>query len=291
MRPLILLPLLALAGCGSGASSARAERPKLPITVFAAASLARPLQALADSFALQSRVAARSELGGSMEQSRKLTELGRTPDVLILVDDEVMAALVPAHLDWYVRFATNRLVVAYGPKSRHRDSITTDNWWRMLQRRDVRVGRADPDVAPAGKHAVTLIERAEAYYRQPGLSRRLLAQAAQENIRPNATELAALLETGEVDYILDYESVARQYGFEFVALPPDLAETVLYCISVPRLAANFQSGVAFVSFVLSETGRRILRASTVTLLDVPVAVGSVVPPEITHRARSVALVH
>ena len=108
-------------------------------------------------------------------------------------------------------------------------------------------------------------------------------------VRPNATELAALLETGEVDYILDYESVARQYGFNYVTLPEDLAVAVLYGISVPRQAAHFAEGVQFVALVLSDEGRRILRDASVNMLPVPVAIGSAIPPEISDRVRTVAV--
>ena len=266
----------------------RPEPPKAPITVFAAASLARPLKTLADSFHSRSRIVIHSELGGSMEHVRKITELGRTPDVLMLVDDDVIAALMPAHLDWYVRFATNRVVVAYTNKSKHADSITSGNWWQILGRSGVTIGRADPAIAPAGKHALSVLRRAEAYYKTSGLTTRLLARAALKYVRPNATELAALLETGEVDYILDYESVAQQYGFTFVPLPHDLSPTVTYGMSVPRLANNFRGGVEFAAFVVSDEGKRILRAANVDVLNVPVAIGSGVPPEVSAIVRIVS---
>jgi molybdate/tungstate transport system substrate-binding protein len=276
--------LLFLAAC----SDQRPEPPTPPITLFAAASLARPLKVLEDSFRLRRKTLVRSELGGSMEHARKITELGRIPDVLMLVDDEVMAALMPTHLDWYVRFATNRVVVAYTAKSKHADSISSENWWRILASRDVTVGRADPSLAPAGKYAQLVMRRAEAYYGQRGLGDRLLARASLKYVRPNATELAALLETGEVDYILDYESVALQYNFQFVTLPEDLAVAILYGISVPRQAGNFKGGVEFVAYVLSEEGKRILRDAKITVLGVPVAVGSGVPPEVSELVRTAA---
>lgn len=286
VRPAILSIGLFLLAC----AQPRADAPKAPVTVFAAASLARPLKQLTDSFQRRTQIVARAELGGSMEQSRKITELGRVPDVLMLVDDETIAALMPAHLDWYVRFATNRLVVAYGPRSRHSDSISGENWWRVLARSDVSVGRADPNIAPAGKRALLLLRRAESYYRRPGLSQQLLARASTKYMRPNATELAALLETGEVDYILDYESVARQYNFKFVSLPSDLAEAVLYGVSVPRRAENFRGGLALTAFLLSDAGKRILRGASVDVLGVPVAVGSAVPPEVSSVVRIVSTI-
>jgi len=276
--------LLLIAACGG---ERRAE-PRPPITVFAAASLARPLKVLADSFHQRANVAVLVELGGSLEQSRKLTDLGRVPDVLMLVDDEVVAALVPSYLDWYVRFATNHLVVAFSSKSRHGDSISAENWWRILSSADVTIGRADPGIAPAGRHALDLLRRAETYYNRAGVSDAVLARSGLRYLRPNATELAALLETGEVDYIIDYESVARQYGFKFVSLPEDLAPAILYGISVPRQSARARAAVEFVAFALSEQGKNILRESQITVLSVPVAIGTNVPPEIADVVRIVA---
>jgi molybdate/tungstate transport system substrate-binding protein len=281
---LTLLSLTLLIACGGP----RQDRTQPPITVFAAASLARPLKTLADSFQRHANVTVLSELGGSLEQSRKITELGRIPDVLLLVDDDVVAALVPTHLEWYVRFATNRLVVAFATQSRVADTITTDNWWRLLSRPDIRVGRADPGVAPVGRHTLDMLGRVDAYYSQRALADSLRARATLKYVRPNATELAALLETGEVDFIIDYESVARQYGFGFVTLPEDLAPAVLYGMSVPRQAAHGRAGIEFAAFVLSVAGQRILRDAQITVLSVPVAIGTNVPPEITALVRTSA---
>lgn len=279
MRSLLVTIALALCACAD-------TKPRPPITVFAAASLARPLRALTDSFQRASRVPTLVEVGGSLEHARKLTDLGRVPDVIMLVDDDVMASLMPAHLAWYVRFATNTLGIAYGLRSVHRDSISPENWWRILAKPGVRLGRADPNLAPAGRHALGLIRRVDGYYNRKGASDSLMARALQQYVRPNATELAALLETGEVDYIIDYESVALQYGFQFVALPPDLSPAILYGIGVPRQAVNAAAGVEFAAFLLSDVGQGVLRASRIRVLDTPVAMGSDVPSLITPLVRT-----
>jgi molybdate/tungstate transport system substrate-binding protein len=269
--------------CGSGQTETRE-----PVSVFAAASLARPLATLSSGFQRDERTVIRAELGGSLEQVRKLTDLARTPDVLMLVDDEVMAALMPAHLDWYVRFATTRIVVAYTDRSRHSDSITSENWWRTLSRDDVTIGRADSAIAPAGSRALAVLRRAGAYYQQGNLSEQLMGRAMLRFVRPNATELAALLEAGEVDYILEYESVARQYGFRYVALPNDLAVATLYGISVPRASTNAAAAAKFVAFVLSDEGKQIIRDANVDVLRVPVAMGTNLPAEVSDRVRTLA---
>jgi molybdate/tungstate transport system substrate-binding protein len=282
-RALLLIPFAAIA-CVDRADGP----PPDPITIFAAASLAKPLQALTAEFQRETGVPVLVELGGSIEQSRKLTDLGRTPDVLLLVDDDVVAALMPAHLDWYVRFATNRVVVAYTDKSAHADSISVENWFRVLVRGDVRVGRADATLAPAGRHAMALLQRAEGVYGLPYLSERIVERSPLKYVRPNAAELAVLLETGEVDYILEYESVARQYGFKFLALPTELSLPVLYGVSVPRQATHAASAVRFVASLLSDDGKKILRDAHVSMLRVPIALGTNIPTEITEVVRTLA---
>ncbi len=284
MRLLSVLLASSLVAC-SGTPDAE-ERP--PLTVFAAASRARPLEALRDSFQRAHDIPVLIEIGGSLELARKITELGRVPDVLMLVDDEVIAALVPTYLDWYVRFGTNRMVVAYNQESTGADSIAADNWWQMLSRNGMRVARADPKVAPVGRHAVTLLQRAEAFYSRADLADSILARSPDRLLRPNATELAALLETGEVDYILEYESVARQYGLKFVALPTELAPPILYGMSVPRQAPRAERAVGFVAYVLSAEGKRILRSWNVDVLPTPVAIGTNVPVEVTDVVRTIA---
>src|SRR2546423_5323315 len=151
---------------------AEPKKPQPPITVFAAASPAKPLQALTDSFTAHAGVPVRVELGGSMDLRRRVTDLGQTPDVLFLIDDRVMAPLLPSHVDWYARFATNHVVVAYTPRSHHADAISADTWWRILSRDDVSVGRADAAIAPAGRQALAILAGAESYHRTPRLTRR-----------------------------------------------------------------------------------------------------------------------
>lgn len=264
------------------------EPPAEPLTVYAAASLAKPLAPLAAAYREETRIGTRLELGGSLELSRRMTDLGHAPDVLLLADDDVIAALMPAHFNWYVRFATSTIVVAYTPRSKGADSITSENWWRVLSTPTVTIGRADSAIAPAGRHALRLIHKLSSYYASAGLGERLLERASARYMRSNAAELAALLEAGEVDYIFEYESVAKQYGFRYVRLPADLAPSVLYGATVPLASARRAEAVKYVAFLVGPAGRRLLRESDVEVLRLPVAIGTDVPPEIADVVRVMA---
>src|SRR5215212_2298493 len=132
--------LVRLAACGgAGGDRARGASGRGDggdaIVVYNAGSLARPLRAVLDSFARAERVRVEQENAGSLETARKLTELGKVPDVIALADEEVFPNyLVPEHVSWYARFARNRMVLAYTDRSKFAAEVTPENWWEVVQR-------------------------------------------------------------------------------------------------------------------------------------------------------------
>ena len=279
------------------------------VVVYVAASLARPMRAVADSFARRAGATVLLESGGSLEHARKVTELHRVPDVLALADHEVFPQLLmPAHVDTYVQFARNRMVVAHTARSRFANEMGAASWREVLQRPRVEVGRPDPDRAPAGYRALLVLRLAEAHYRDPGLAARVLARSPRRNMRGNAAELAGLLELGELDYIFEYESLARAHGFRYVTLPreidlgdPALAgryaqasvrvagrtprdsvtfigAPILYGLAIPRDAPHPAAARRFADFLLGD-GKSQLRAAHVDMLEAP----RVVPPATPAR--------
>jgi len=310
--------LLALAGaaCRDSRSVPRASSSGGDtVLVYLAASLTKPLQAALDSFAARNDIVVQRESGASLEHARKITELGRIPDVIALADVEVFPQLLmPAHVSWYAEFARNRMIIGYTDKSRHVTEIDSTNWSNILAKPDVQVGRPDPDLAPAGYRTLLMLQLAERYYRSPGLAARVLANAPKRNMRPNAAELAALLQTGELDYIFDYESVAAAYGFKALHLPaqidlgdPDRAAAyasarvrvkgkgsdsatfagapIVYALSVPRGAPHAAAAQRLARFLLSADGRQAMRAAHVDALDEAVFVGTDVPDVIRVANR------
>jgi len=270
--------------CGREPSSKTPLRAaKDTLVVYVAASLTRPIQPILDSFSARTGAVVQRESGGSLEHARKITELHRVPDLIVLADYEVFPQLlVPAHATWYAEFARNRMVVAYTPRSRHADEINPENWTRILRHGDLEVGRSDPNVAPAGYRTLLLFRRAERHYREPGLAAILLAAAPPRNMRANAADLAALLAAGELDYIYEYQSVAEANGFRFVALPADvdLGDRILYALSIPTHAPHPEVARRFLALLFAADSRRALRATHVDLLDHPVVIGAGAPPEL-----------
>jgi molybdate/tungstate transport system substrate-binding protein len=264
-----------------------------------------------DSFAVRDTAIIQEEHGASIELARRITALGRVPDIVALADLEVFPELLmPAATSWYAAFARNRMVVAYTDHSRFAAEINSSNWRTILQRPEVTVGRSDPAVAPVGYRALIVYALAERFYHEPGLSARLAEKTSAAHIRGNATELAALLKAGEIDYIVDYESLAKAQGFKYVTLPVaiDLSDPehatdyatgsvrisrlkdsvtrrgapILYGLTVPRDARHQDAANRFLAFMLSARGKAMLRRGAIDMLDQPVVFGVSAPAELSR---------
>lgn len=286
------------------------------LVIFIAASLAKPMQPVLDAFSAQTGIIVQRESGASLEHVRKITELHRIPDLLLLADADVFPRLLqPRFTTWVAEFARNRMVVAYTPKSKHASDINSSNWFDILRQKDVEVGRTDPDVAPVGYRTLLMLQLAERHYRKPALAKSLEDNAPKRNMRSNAAELAALLAAGELDYIYDYQSVAEANGFRFLQLPPEIdlgdpnraaayhgvsatvrgsspgttmsvrGEPILYGMSIPTAAPHAAAARRFVEFLLTSEVLRQLRAAHVDMLDRPIVVGNGAPPELARGAR------
>ena len=285
------------------------------LSVMNAASITRPVRALLDTFAARTGATYAQEPGASLEIARRVTDLHRTTDVLMLADPEVFPQmLMPAYARWYVVFARNRIVLAYTRKSRGAERITADNWRRVIVEPGVEVGRADPNTDPSGYRTLLAMQLAERYYREPGLAARLLAAAPERNVRPREADQVALLQTHELDYIWTYQNLAENDGLEFVKLPDavDLgnpADSALYAtastrvagkrlgdtitvrgapvlfgLSIPVHAEHRALAEKFIAFALSPDGRRIMRAQHLDALPAPYAVGQDVPAGVRAAA-------
>ena len=214
-----------------------------------------------------------------MEHVRKVTELHRIPDLLLLADDEVFPKhLAPNYTTWWADFARNRMVVAYTARSKDAKAIADSNWFRIVTRPGIEVGRADPTVAPVGYRTLSLFALAELRYQQPGLARRLVENAPEKNVRGNAAELAVLLAAGELDYIYEYESVARAQNFNFIVMPPEITgRPVIYALSIPLKAPHKAAAERLLEHLQTPAVKASLRASFVDMMTVPVVHGTGAP--------------
>ncbi|HTK54421.1 MAG TPA: extracellular solute-binding protein, partial [Gemmatimonadaceae bacterium] len=298
------LALCVFAACGSGTEKAPRTRATSSgsedrrIVVYNAGSLALPLRTVLDSFAAREHVTVEQENAGSLETARKLTELGKIPDIVAVADYEVIPLLlIPSQATWYAKFAHNRMVLAYEDRSRGAAEITTNNWWQVVTRPGVQVGRSDPSLDPNGYRTLIVWQLAERFYKQPGLAQKLLATAPPRNVRPKEADLVGLLQAGEFDYIWSYESIAQGVGARYVTLPTEIdlsasadsaayavasvrvagktprdsvtmrGQPIVYAFTVPTRAPHPAIAAKFAEYLASEDGKRVMRGAKLDVLD------------------------
>lgn len=301
--------LLACAGCGSGGQGLTGE-----LTVFNAGSLAYPVRELLAAFSnAHPGVTPRQESSGSLEAARKLTELGKIPDVLAVADYNVITKLlVPRYATWHVTFASNAMVLAYSDRSAGAGEITGENWWRILLRPGVRWASSDPALDPNGYRALMVMQLAERHYREPELGGRLAGALDPRFMRPSEAQLLGLVQAGELDYAWSYRSLALTAGLRWVDLPPEIdlsdaarapayaaaavrlpggrrgvadsvefrGEPIVYALTIPLGAPHPGTALAFARFVLSPAGRDILAKAGFRVLDRPLVTGSGEPEKL-----------
>jgi molybdate/tungstate transport system substrate-binding protein len=305
----VMIPL-ALLGPATATAQGALEGP---LVVFNAGSLAKPFNDLLQEFKRRHpEVAPAQENSGSLEAARKLTELGKIPDVIGVADYGVISKiLIPEHAGWYAAFARNAMVLIYTDESIGAGEINGQNWWQVLLRPEVRAGRAEPTLDPNGYRTLMAFQLAEKFYRQPGLAARLQRALGPRYIRPKEADLTALVQAGELDYAWSYRSIARTAGLRYVDLPreidlshPGLAEwysqarvklpgasragadsvefqgqPIVYALSIPRRAPNPQTAREFVRFIFSPQGKSILEKNGFLVLDQASLGGPERPPE------------
>jgi molybdate/tungstate transport system substrate-binding protein len=308
-------PALLVIGIFScGASSAVAQSPVAgQLIVFNAGSLAKPFSDLLRAFTKQHpQVIPAQENSGSLEAARKLTDLGKVPDVIGVADYGIIPKLlIPKHATWYATFARNAMVLAYTDQSTGAGEINGHNWWQVVLRPGIRAGHSDPALDPNGYRTLMVFQLAEKFYRQPGLEARLNRAFPPQYMRPKEADLTALVQAGELDYAWSYLSIARTAGLRYVRLPreidlsdPSLAqwyahasvrlpgatragkdsvefrgEPIVYALTIPTAAPHPGTAQAFLRFLFSTEGQGIIKANGFTLLEKPLLAGPGKPPE------------
>ena len=190
------------------------------VIIFHAGSLTVPLARIEKDFeSANPGIDILREAGGSTKMARMISELGKPADIMASADYKVIdKTLIPGKADWNIRFATNQLVLCYTANSRYADRISADNWFEILQKKEVVWGHSDPNLDPCGYRSLMVLQLAEKFFNQPGLYDRLIANRPQKNVRPKSVELVSLLKTGNMDYAWEYLSVAIQHELKYLTL-------------------------------------------------------------------------
>lgn len=279
----IAASVMLLSSCTGDSKKANADELSGDLVIFHAGSLSVPFKALADSFnKIHPRVKILPESAGSLACIRKITDLNRPCDILASADYILIDKLmIPEYATWNLIFAGNEMALVYRKQSKFADVVNKNNWYSVLQYPEVRYGRSDPNSDPCGYRAILTMKLTEKFNHQPGLTEKLMNRD-QKYIRPKEVDLLALLETGTIDYIFLYKSVAIQHNLPYVELndsinlsSPNLSEwystvsvdvagnkpgetitqkgeAMVYGLTIPKNAEHRETAEAFVRFLLDK---------------------------------------
>ena len=297
---LILMLLLSFSGLVSAETYGK-------LIIFNAGSLAIPFKEISEAFNKKyPDVKVYREASGSRTCARKITDLKKPCDVMASADYTVIEnLLLPDYADWNISFATNEMAIMHMKDSKYAKEINGTNWHEILLRKGVEYGHSDPNCDPCGYRSQLVWQLAEKYYRVPGLYEKLRENCPPRNVRPKETDLIALLEAGEIDYLFIYRSVCEQHHMPFVILPDEInlksadhwlfykqasikitgkrpgefiqktGKPMVYGITVPKNAPNKEAAIAFVAFVVGPDGQTIMRRNGQPPVSPPKATGKV----------------
>ncbi len=261
------------------------------LVIFHAGSLSVPFKEISKAFnKIHPDVNILRESAGSRTCARKISDLQRPADIMASADYSVIdKLLIPEHASWNIKFASNEMAIVYHHDSRESDKINTKNWYKTLMKPNVAFGRSDPNADPCGYRAVLTMKLAEKHYGIPGLAAKMIAKD-HAYIRPKEVDLLALLESGTIDYIFLYRSVAQQHGLDYVLIPDQVnlknsnlknyyktatikisgkkpgtfitkkGAPMVYGVTIPHSTPNPKAALAFVKFLLTaDQGMAIMK--------------------------------
>ncbi len=275
------LATLVLSACGS-ASTSSAPGTGAPssahgsVSVLYAGSLVNTMEHdLGPAFTRAKGYAFLGFGAGSTELVAQIKSSIRRGDVFISASPKVNKLLQGAPNGnwetWYITFAQAPLVLGYNPSSRFAAQFRSRPWYRVIAEPGIQVGRTDPKLDPKGKLTVEALTAAARSLQMPVL-RHAIGRFA---VFPEES-LVGRLEAGQLDAGFFYANEAREQHIPAVPLTP-VKKSAEFTVTILRGAPDAAGADAFVTFLLSSSGRAILARHGLVVL----------PPTLTGSAAAV----
>jgi len=252
------------------------------LIIFHSNTLNNPIEEVIIEFnKLYPDIKVSSEAATIIQTVKKVTEQKRLCDIIIVSDYNVLDRFVlPNFADWSVAFAGNEIVIAYNDKSKRKDEINPNNWYKILLDKNVKYGRADKDSDVCGRRTILMIKLAENFYKQNGLAEHF-ANKDKQIIVPKVGGLIPLLQSNSIDYIFTFKSFAVMHNLKYISLPAEInfssldhlfdygkvslekkrkingktheipGSPILYSMTIPRGAPNPSNALLFADFLLN----------------------------------------
>ena len=280
----------------SASSPAGSAAASGALTVFGAGTLSTPFTAEIAAFTKANPgVTVHSQFGASGNMVKDVTQVGQPDDVLGVADYSLLPRKMSdpskPHATWYLGFVSNEITLAYTSHSKGAGQLTPANWYKVVSQPGVHIGRSNPSADPSGYQFLQMLQLAQGYYHDPGLSAAVLKNSPDSSVAETETSLIAALQSGQIDYLAIYKSNALEEHLKYIALPPQVnlsdqamaasygkvtvnagslgnltAKPIIYGLTIPSNAPNPALAEKFIAFVLSPQGQAIMSANGFTVI-------------------------
>ena len=284
--------------CGSPAPAASAPptgvlRAAGPVDVLYAASLEHLMATgIGPAFDAASGASFTGFAGGSDALANEIKGKVRQADVFVSASPSVDSGLEGSAnggwVRWYASLASAPLVLGYNPRSRFAAQIEpgpkSRPWYEVVTEPGFLLGRTDPKLDPKGRLTAKAIEQAETAAHAPRLAGVLTSTSS---VFPEES-LVGELQSGQLDAGFFYSNEAMAAGIPTVPLSP-VHLSASYTVTVVERAPHEAAAVAFVGFLYSPAGQRVLAAAGLVLAAPPAVVGPVSAVPLALRGAPGAL--
>jgi molybdate/tungstate transport system substrate-binding protein len=284
------------------------------VFVMYAASLLKIFEnTLGPSFHNETGYTYEGEGRGSVQVANMILDGLRRPDVFVsagtipimkLMNKTDVGDSKPPLASWLVKFASAEMVIAYSPTSHYytdleKARIGETPWHKVLSKQGLKFGRTDPELDPKGYYMILTAKLSNIYYNDSTIKQRILGDDRNpKQLFPEET-LKTTLESGQLDAVAAYKHEAISRGLPYISLPAEInlahptfsdfyrrasytltdghrvfGGPIYFSATIPGTAKNLNGAVAFVKFLLSSNGERILKTQGLNYLK-PVLEGDI----------------
>jgi molybdate/tungstate transport system substrate-binding protein len=239
---------------------------------------------------------------GSVQVSNLIIDGFRTPDVFVSAGSVPMIKLMnttPPIVDWFLKFGSAEIVIAYSSNSPHFDDLEKARkgeipWFDVVSQNGFKFGRTDPELDPKGYYGIIAAELANSYYNDSSIKNRVFGEDRNpKQIFPEET-LKTVLEAGTLDAVLAYKHEAISRGLPYITLPKEInlgdpnysdlykranytlqsgqktiyGEPVEFAVTIPNTVKNIEGATSFVNFLISMNGSQLLKGQGLNPINV-----------------------
>ena len=243
------------------------------VTVFLAPAFSPVWDAVRQEAEKQLNIELHSEVSGSQVVCRKVTELGRESDVLLVADNSLFKKIASSHTTFRLDFAHDEVVLGVGIRAKRVDEAE-DDWVPVLLDETVRLGRVDENLGPIG-YRTLLVWKLQELSGHPGLMEQLITRT--DKVVEHVGHLATDLKAGDVDYGFLYRTTCIKHDIRFIPLDKR--------INLGSMGMDYSK--AQVSFKKTEAGKEI----PVPVKGAPITYSLSIPINAPNKAKAIELIH